>query len=79
MIVKMGHFTPEWAQNLAFVLGLHFKILNSCVVIGLYMVANKSDNNQYFEKTSYCHQNVESYQKMCTKTIQNVYKNYTKH
>ena len=54
MIVKMGHFIPEWAQNfVCCVLGLPFKV---CGRKTLYVVVHKRDCSQNFEKNSYCPQ-----------------------
>ena len=39
MIVKMRHFTPEFAQNFAYyVLGVPFKVLNYFVVVKHYIL-----------------------------------------
>ena len=66
MIVEMGHFTLEWTQNfVCCVLGLPFKVLNYFVVVRHYMsLLNKSDCSQYFEKISYCPQNVAFYHRL---------------
>ena len=66
MIIKMGHFTPEWAQN--FVCCVHGLLLKFWIILcgrkTLYVVVNKSDCSQHFEKKSCCPQNFAFYHRL---------------